>query len=1052
MIEAVLAPVLLFLPGYFLFDLLWMRGRFAASAVERLVVGSIVWSTLFVVGGYLVSILSAYALGYFTVFAGVSAGLLAYGAYSKLRRGPRFQRPGTELGALAVVILTLGFLLFSLTVGHQLFLEFDALFYYLPLAKSILITGGLQSDVLHQSVVPTTIEPGLPLMYAFAGFVTDSGTRFDSATRLIPFVYVILTAGAVYLTAKEFLRSKTGAATAAAVFLALPITSSISSNFSLYLDIPFVFYMASAMLAMVKICVSKGGRTGWWAFLGVALGGGLLERDILLFFVPAVVAVAGVLLLGRRQGGPSVAVAALLSAVFAGAYNFFFVYDLRAAELSVSSIFSREAPVVVVMGLFFLLALAGHGGIRRPSMRLAAVGAVPLLPVVVLLGRNYFVSGVLTSNLILRNPQLQLALQFVAGAGRPSVPASSVSQLFGWGTLLSSLQLAGVFVIPAVVGLLAMASKLLRSGESEEKAIIVVVIAYFLAVLLLWSWVFGSAFEGPDLRRLYYFAPLVALFAAEGLSFIASKLKLGPWELRSAVLIGGGSALFWYTQVGASWSINGAASALDRLGAMTIPGFVLFSCVLIVAFLPHVWRVDRRGGRPDNSFSKGLKLLAVIGIVASVGFLAYNSAVAVYDDPPTTAAPPGGWENGLYPVIQYLNQYQYNDYGILTTYALPLAYFTPHPVIDSSTYYGVARLLALNGTSGNWTQRLLGAGIRYMLLPAPGNNFYNYSSRIGENFTLFNQAYVATSPDVVVLKSFPKYTLFEVTGGGNISERYSYLTTFSNGWSPMDPTSTVSHFGAGVVVTGGSVVNESLVAGSQTSYWTPAKAVPSDQITVSDDQAVAIPGTTSLKISLDGTGNMVVYHRYPSQQDLSRYAVLSLYFYGANTSKSVTLTFHTNEWTDYYAYAFHDNFVGWKQIVVPLDSFAVYGSPSWSGINYVEFLMGDRVATYRIDGVTFGGHLLGLVGSTPPIHLPGSSDQVVVSIDSSGLGGGFKPYLSIASGNGTFFNALQNGVNTVEVPANLLSNGAIVEVYVPSLDSQDVFAVLYLGILPVPSS
>jgi hypothetical protein len=1039
--------ILLNLPG--------AKSLMAASALERAVVGAVVWNSLFVFAGYAVSILSDDAQEFFGVFAAVSVLVLGYGAYVGLR-SIRKIRLGVgrtlENLAFALVLSALGLFVFSLVVAHSLYQEYDALFFYLPLAKSILLSGGLSYDVLHQTVLTTSTEPAVPLMYAFSGFVGGDQSLLAPTTRLIPFAYMALTCVTVYLTAEEISRKAVVGLAAAAIFLGFPVTATLAANYGLYLDVPFAFFAVLILFAVLKVRAAGEDATAWWLVLGISLSLAFFEREYAYFLLPAVVALLVLLLLRSGGRGASVPVALGLAVVFTGAYNLFFLYDLRTASLDLHDLVVRELPVIVVMACFALLASAPMVGLKLPRPRTLLYAACPLAPAALLLARNILQTGSVTSDLPIFDKTWGEALALLAQAGRPSSPSTSVVQLFQWDTLFYDLQIGAVFLIPILIGLLVAVLRAAgRTKEAEEKTRFFIFVSFFLAMLLLWSWLFGSSFAGPEVRRLYYFAPFIAILGGVGLVAVAERLDPESAGLRIAVFLAATVAFFWYEEVGASWNIARVSAALGALGDLNVRLLVAFTAIFVLSFYPlRLSRDKGPAGTAPRKGPSGAKVAAVVIILLSSSLIAYNSAVILSNEGQTSNLAPGGWENDLAGVIQYLNADQDNSYGIVTTWGLPLAYFTPHPIIESTTYPGINSLLSMNDSSQSLTDDLLGNGIHYILVPTPANNFYNFSTSLGKNFSVMNQGFIDQTPNLVLIKSFDKFQLYQVVADQNLTRSYAFLTDFS-GWTTLDQSSQEAALPQGVRVSGGSPDNLTIVGDNETSFWIPAKAIASDQISVADDPNQRPAGNDSLRISLQGTGNMVIDHYYKQPQNWSSSSVLSLYFYGANTSQSVSLTFHTNGWTDYFATSFVDNFVGWKLLHFPMDSFVKYGSPNWSSISFIEFLMGHRTATYWIGGLWAGGDRLGVVGTIPPIDAAGPSTVLVASVSEGNSTGGIPAELIVSTTNATRAFELQNGVNSISLPSWYLTGGATVEVSGPALSSRDSIALYYLGALNAPA-
>jgi hypothetical protein len=758
------------------------------------------------------------------------------------------------------------------------------------------------------------------------------------------------------------------------------------------------------------------------------------------------------LYLRSRHGGISKPAKFLLAFLFGGAYNFFFLYDISTSGLSFQSLLTRELPVIFVMAAFYLLSSSSVKSLHVTWSWVLVSGVAVTALVALLLARNILVAGSITSNLPVFNTSWREALALLAQAGRPSVAPTNLAQLFQWNTLFDDMQIGGLFLIPVAVGLVVVILGLFRhDGNGANRMVPFVFISTFLSLLLLWSWTFGSSFQGPEVRRLYYFAPFMAVLGGMGLVSIADRLKFESSTLRISLFMSASVAYFWYQEVGVSWTVSQISSALGRLGGPTIVLVVPLLAIFAVCFYPLGGSADIHGSTPGHGRTTYAKVASITLVILLASMVAYNSASIAASSPQTNNLAPKGWENGLTDVTTYLNSYQNNTYSILATYALPLAYFTPHPVIESTTNFGLSDLLAMNDSDPSLATELLNGGVHYLLLPRQGNNFYNFSTMLARNFSALDQNLIDQAPNFVLVQNFDKYSLYKVVAESNLTSAYSYLTDFRSSWTPLNPSSHLASTGSGVSLEGGYLNDLSVGGSNPAGFWIPAKASSSDTITTSNDMSRTAGGNESLKISLRGTGNMVIDHYYTSPQNWSNYSALSMYFYGANTSKSVSLTFHTNGWKDYFAVAFVDNFVGWKQLRFPLDSFVRYGAPSWGNISFIEFLMGDRTGTYWIDGLSLGGTTLGFEGSMPPIPESGWYGYVVVSYSQVNATSSFAPILDLSCANATRSFALSTGVNILEVPSWYLTGGSTIKLVEPSLAASATSTFYYLGVLAGPS-
>jgi len=119
------------------------------------------------------------------------------------------------------------------------------------------------------------------------------------------------------------------------------------------------------------------------------------------------------------------------------------------------------------------------------------------------------------------------------------------------------------------------------------------------------------------------------------------------------------------------------------------------------------------------------------------------------------------------------------------------------------------------------------------------------------------------------------------------------------------------------------------------------------QATVSDSTYERENGVNSLKAVVN-KGNFAVsqiVHDYPSPQDWSAFDILSLYWYGTNSGKTIDVFLYTSplppEGYNYYKWSFQDDFEGWQWLAFSLKmpndpSYPSYGSPSLSEVSSIR--------------------------------------------------------------------------------------------------------------------
>ncbi|HML02332.1 MAG TPA: glycosyltransferase family 39 protein [Candidatus Bathyarchaeia archaeon] len=1015
--------------------------------------GCAFWNFLLIASGYIVGIFSYSLEEFFIVFAGLSLAIIIFGScwgcyYLIKHQGRRLAISSDSSILCYFAFIPFIILIFTLLVTHSTSVEFDAIFLYLTSAKSMVVTNSLHYGFFRQTGLTTTVSPATPITYAWLMVLCHSTSDFEVAVRIIPFAFILLTSILVYLMVKEISDDHIIPIIGSVFFLSIPVVAAVASNYSLYLDIPFTFLLFLNVFIMTRIFSRARSKQEpsnfWWFMLGVALSFMLLEKDMSFFILPALLAIILIPTFQRFKQKSQVVLAFVLALLFTGGYDFFFVWDIyHSSAGTMSSIIIKQIPIFVIIPVVSLLFYLNSDN-SAVTKRSLTYFCIPLVPVVLYLVRNILLYGAISYDLPFFNTDWNKALTIMNNAGISKILPTNLFANLRWDILLTSFNLGAVFVIPIVLGL----SVTVRSFLSKrvEGKIGFIVLLFIIALVGVWSWALNCEYQGSALRGLYYFAPFFATFAAIGLQTVVNKTHAGKsLAPRFIVFI---SLVFLYLWA-VRFNING--SDTDQIGnwltsvkIADLETFLASAFFFFLCFFPFGLITQRANFEQHTKVLRNFRLIipvALLALAISLTLPFSASMLSNYQEEISHISP--SWENNLNEVISYINQNLKNNFTIITCYAMPIAYFTSHPIIEATTYDGIITLLSLNSTPT--VNALREQNVHYLLYPRPGNNYYSYFQNLSKEIPILGNDFTYGNPNIVLIKEFSKYTLYNVTTTNEMKYIYSYLTTFNNDSSPLNYQSQMSYNSRGVTLNSTQYNIEYIADSYQSTFWKPAKANDQDQINISDDSQNKILGNDSLRIDLNGTGNMVLAHTYTTPQNWSSYNTIALYFYGANTTKTITVTFHTKSWQDYFYEYFVDDFTGWKKISIPIYSFSTYGTPSWTNITYIEILMGDRKTTYYMGPISLEGLNVGFTGSLPSIATNSSEAEIVVSTQGYNLSCPAKITLTSASGELT--STLQDGVNSITIPSQFLSEGTTFDIYYAQSNGEETLAVYYLGIL-----
>lgn len=746
-----------FLPGPFLLDYLVKLGKLRVSKTEVILLGSVVWNFGWVAAAYFVAILTSSMGTFYSLSLGVGAAVILLDLYDTARRGTRFRLPsiGFDNALALALIAVLGVLIATEMFAHTIYQEFDAIFYYLPLAKSIVLTGGLHFDPLHATGLTTTMPPALPLMYgsvlSFSGSLSDFGT----AARIIPLFYFMLTSLGVYALSSEFFEDSKLALASAVCFLSLPVLMSISLNFTLYLDMASVFVATVSMYLVVVVVRHQGSDSFRWLALGATFGLMLLVKDTAYFIVPSLFILA---IIPCLRGLGRSAAALLGALVFTGIFTFFFainvLFPLGKSELAIVG--TQTTTFATLVLAFLILRRMELDKVKAPSGRQILLLILPSALSAVYILRNILDYGVESFSLNMSNAVVHRAVDIVDQAS-----PSSASTAPGFKNLLEilfSYNAGFTFFLPLVIGLASLL--IVYKAQPERYGFFFL---FWLVLIDLWGWEFNFSYAGSMLRWVYPFAPLIALGAAAGVGFVSRRWKLQDSMVIRLVLFESLALLYLWTgplKLSAG-DIASIAYKFEYITPATLQSLAILSVLFLVAFIP-IHFVDSRRLRDTRKVGR---IIVVGALLLLLVFPVYSfAAPAIANSQETSAAVPAkAWQNHLPEVLSFVNDDLPDNYTILAFYALPIAYFTNHPVIDLCTYYGVASLLGLVGVNESTAMRaLLDDGVHYLLMPLPGNTYYSYYISLTRDFTFLSPSSLVTNPMLLPVSNFTDYQLYQV--------------------------------------------------------------------------------------------------------------------------------------------------------------------------------------------------------------------------------------------------------------------------------------------------
>jgi hypothetical protein len=239
------------------------------SLNQEIVFGILLWHFTFIIGSILFDAAGFNILLWFNIFTVLSCGILLFNLFDHFRSSfqHRFRiKDNTKITLHLVIKLHFSYedLVYGIAIIFNLLLiayialcsffepiltNWDAVATYLPIAKSILLTGSMKGDVVYAPGVMARMPPLVPLMYAWVMFWSSSIV----ATRFIPIVYLLLDTLVIYEIGRMLIKNKYSGIIASTLYLTMPSTQYLFIKEGLYLEPALTFYLMTSIYGALMI-------------------------------------------------------------------------------------------------------------------------------------------------------------------------------------------------------------------------------------------------------------------------------------------------------------------------------------------------------------------------------------------------------------------------------------------------------------------------------------------------------------------------------------------------------------------------------------------------------------------------------------------------------------------------------------------------------------------------------------------------------------------------------------------------------------------------------
>ncbi|NAZ24822.1 MAG: hypothetical protein GU357_03570 [Thermofilum sp.] len=260
MIYSLFLSLFLFVPGILILVYIANKNAFKLNSLEYILFGSVLWNYIFISLSIIVGLFSNLLKEFYTIFSAFSFLIVGAGVIlilskvkklgltlSKTRIKAKLRLSIKNVKNILILYIIISFLIVDLLLAnyHSIIYEWDAVYIYLPIAKSLVFSGHLSNVLKNLNFVE--YSPAVPIFYSFIFYF--SGNLED--LYVLSSIFFILSVLAILELAKK-LGLGDVSFMVALIFLILPSTQIVIGSRFLYLDLPFLFYFIIGILLVIK--------------------------------------------------------------------------------------------------------------------------------------------------------------------------------------------------------------------------------------------------------------------------------------------------------------------------------------------------------------------------------------------------------------------------------------------------------------------------------------------------------------------------------------------------------------------------------------------------------------------------------------------------------------------------------------------------------------------------------------------------------------------------------------------------------------------------------
>lgn len=756
------APIILVvLSGYTIGRLFSAVRKVHTVFLRDLLYGNLIINFLFISGFIVFGILFYAANIYFTAFTYAVIILSSFSIYFLLKKSTRSISKNILVALSSnpanLLILFGVFLFLSIVIYHAIVIyyhsifggEFDALYIFLPISKSILLGNGLNHDFYLGS---DSYIRFAPFTQAISAWLIHSFTY--SSLKLFPIYFVLFSSLFVYYIGRTISKDCFMGLVASMIFLITPSLLFVSSKYSLQEDLGLLFFLSASFYFLIEIIHNDKILKSHLIMLIVCISLLPLSREIglvvsiaILFLVPSI-----------KFTKHNIKLRAVFTVLSLLPFYILSFHDLSRYGFTTTITVRLLLVIFVNLSIFYILVQIKNQ-FQFHTLRKYIKYLVPLvIPSVFIISNIIMINGPYSVYAISHKVDLAATLDAKI-LNNPNKLLEDLSHALQhmprFYILFISLQMGSILVFFKLRGLIKLFSDL---KSNYQYAMILILLAFFL---LVWSYLLDAGYRDESNRHLSYFIPLLSIVVVVGMNRMRLSYKLyyfGIIVFATYYFISHNLYIWNYNNIFSGFIIEPNKETIMTFTELGI-GFALFIPLIISeAKMQSLFFWFKR-----HNVQKYLAFICITLLALQVYVLSTSgiqiSPIQKADQYQHFEA---NWEGYVFEVINYLQCAGTGNVLGIRVPAIP--FFTNRTNYDIYHLYSVASSYPIftAKNSSDFNRDISQMNIRYIVVPNAKNNIlYRYTQSLANNTKLIQ--ILKADPSLVKI-SLDHFDIYEYRG------------------------------------------------------------------------------------------------------------------------------------------------------------------------------------------------------------------------------------------------------------------------------------------------